>query len=567
MNLAGAMDTIRGRLWSGFGVLVALLIIAGVLAQRSMASLTEAMSSELKDVQQESRLASQLSASTAATLAAGTRYLQTRDTSALTTFREQGWYAHRLQRDMNNRPGQRAAEVATVAAMDAKLSAMEVRYALAHRLADLNRDAAARAEAAKAQVQVDSLLEYVERLGTLKSQKVAAVARRLETQSGRRVLFLLGLIALAVIVGIVVVARTIRSIGAPLDALVAHARRLSAGDLTVRTRSKLPGEFQILGSAMNQTGDSLSRVVSVAAKTAENVASSAHQLSSVSEQISLSASEMAEAMTEVSRGAEQQVQQLRTIESALQAIQRAAESVTGRSSEVRSLAGEIQATASEKRREIERALAILGEVKVSVERAAAEVIALNTTTADINRFVKTVGSIAEQTNLLALNAAIEAARAGESGKGFAVVADEVRKLAEQTQRAADDIVQMTSVVTSRVASSSRVMETGAARVVEIERVSREIEQALHVIAGAAERARSAADQVGTAAAANAAAVTSATTGLESIAKTAENHAAAAEEVNASTQEQSAACEEMTSASTLLLQGSTQLKELVGGLKT
>jgi methyl-accepting chemotaxis protein len=451
--------------------------------------------------------------------------------------------------------------------MDAKLSAMEVRYALAHRLADLNRDAAARAEAAKAQVQVDSLLEYVERLGTLKSQKVAAVARRLETQSARRVLFLLGLIALAVIVGIVVVARTIRSIGAPLDALVAHARRLSAGDLTVRTRSKLPGEFQILGSAMNQTGDSLSRVVSVAAKTAENVASSAHQLSSVSEQISLSASEMAEAMTEVSRGAEQQVQQLRSIENALQAIQRAAESVTGRSSEVRSLAGEIQGTASEKRREIERALAILGEVKISVERAAAEVIALNTTTADINRFVKTVGSIAEQTNLLALNAAIEAARAGESGKGFAVVADEVRKLAEQTQRAADDIVQMTSVVTSRVASSSRVMETGAARVVEIERVSREIEHALQVIAGAAERARSAADQVGTAAAANAAAVTSATIGLESIAKTAENHAAAAEEVNASTQEQSAACEEMTSASTLLLQGSTQLKELVGGLKT
>jgi methyl-accepting chemotaxis protein len=416
-------------------------------------------------------------------------------------------------------------------------------------------------------VQVDSLLEYVERLGTLKSQKVAAAARRLETQSERRVLILLGLIALAVVVGIVVVALTIRSIGAPLDALVAHARRLSEGDLTVRTHSKLPGEFQILGSAMNQTGDSLSKVVSVAAKTAENVASSAHQLSSVSEQISQSASEMADAMTEVSRGAEQQVQQLRSIEDALQAIQRAADSVTGRSSEVHSLAGEIQGTASDKRREIERALAILGEVKTSVERAAAEVIALNTTTADINRFVKTVGSIAEQTNLLALNAAIEAARAGESGKGFAVVADEVRKLAEQTQRAADDIVQMTSVVTSRVASSSRVMETGAARVVEIERVSREIDQALHVISKAAERARSAADQVTVAAAANAAAVTTATTGLESIARTAENHAAAAEEVSASTQEQSAACEEMTSASTLLLQGSTQLKELVGGLKT
>jgi len=37
-------------------------------------------------------------------------------------------------------------------------------------------------------------------------------------------------------------------------------------------------------------------------------------------------------------------------------------------------------------------------------------------------------------------------------------------------------------------------------------------------------------------------------------------------VNASTQEQSAACEEMTSASSILLEGSTQLKELVGGIR-
>jgi methyl-accepting chemotaxis protein len=55
--------------------------------------------------------------------------------------------------------------------------------------------------------------------------------------------------------------------------------------------------------------------------------------------------------------------------------------------------------------------------------------------------------------------------------------------------------------------------------------------------------------------------------LESIAKTAEGHAAAAQQVNASTQEQSAACEQMTSASNVLLAGSTQLRELVGTLKT
>ena len=86
---------------------------------------------------------------------------------------------------------------------------------------------------------------------------------------------------------------------------------------------KLPAEFQILATAMNQTGDSLSKVVSVAAQTSEDVASSAHELASVSEQISLSAGQMATAMTEVSVGAEQQVRQLQSVDEALQAIHQA----------------------------------------------------------------------------------------------------------------------------------------------------------------------------------------------------------------------------------------------------
>ena len=566
-TLLGVLGTIRGRLWLGFGALVVLLVVAGALAQRSISQLSHAMATELSDVQQESRLASQLSASAAATLAAGTRYLETRDTSALTVFREQGWNAHRLQSEMNNRPNQRAEELSAIAAVDAKLSSMEVYYALAHRLVDLDRGDSARAQAARAQVQVDSLLMHLEQLGAMKALKVSSASRRLQNESSRRTLILLGLIALAVASGIAVVLFTIRSIGAPLDALVEHARKLSQGDLTVRTRSGLPDEFQILGNAMNQTGDSLSRVVSVAAQTAENVASSAHQLSSVSEQISIAAGQMASAMTGVSTGAEEQVSQLRFIEDALGAIRNSADSVTGRSSEVRSLAGEIEGTAAEKRREVERALAILVDVKLSVERASAEVTALNTTAADINRFVQTVMQIAEQTNLLALNAAIVAARACDEGKGFAVVADEVRKLASQAQQAADDIVQMTAVVTRRVSSTSRVMEAGAARVVEIETVSHEIDDALRAISTAAGRARAAAEHAAGAAAANATAVTTASTGLQAIAKTAESHAASAQEVSASTQEQSKACEEMTTASNLLLMGSTQLRELVGGLKT
>jgi len=425
----------------------------------------------------------------------------------------------------------------------------------------------ARAAAADARSSIDHLLENIDRLGNLKADKVATARDALALETQRRSAWLITLIGLALLLGVIVVMYTVRRIGEPLDALVQHARRLSDGDLASRATGEMPGEFSILASAMNQTGESLSRVVTVAARTAEEVSSSAHDLASVSEQISLSAGQMANAMTEVSHGAEEQVQQLRSVDDTLQAIREAADGVKERSAEVTDLARSIEGTAHAKRMEVDRALGILVDVKHSVERAAGEISALNSTVSDINRFVASVGQIADQTNLLALNAAIEAARAGDAGRGFAVVADEVRKLAEQSQRAADDIVVMTASITSRVTTSARAMEASAGRVGEIERVSRDIDAALRTITDAAERTRIAAVGVTGAAEANAFAVNSAATSLESIAKTAEGHAAAAEQVNASTQEQSAACEQMSSASTQLLAGSTQLRELVGGLKT
>ena len=560
-------NTIRRRLWTGFMALMALVAGAGFVGWRSLRMMSSVTDATLSAVQEESRIAASLSNGISREIQEGVHYVESRDSAAQAEFRRLGWEAHRTQRLLNSRPGQSAHEVALVAKIDDKLSALEATYARAHRLADLGRGDASRAIAEAGRPMVDALLADIDSLGQVKARNVALASAKLRRETARQSVTLVVVIGGAFLLALAVVVTTVRSIYDPLRVLVAHARELSHGNLAVRTTAPMPGEFETLAAAMNQTGESLSKVVVVAASTADDVSGSAHDLASVAEQISRTASQMAASMTDVSEGAESQVRQLREVDARLQRIRRSAGGVLDGAGDVRTLAGTIEESARAKRVELGRALGILTDVRTTVQAASEEVVTLNRTAERINDFVGSVGRVAEQTNLLALNAAIEAARAGEAGRGFAVVAEEVRKLAEEARRAADDVVQLTAVVAQSVARTTKAMEAGVARVGEIERVSRDVDAALTTISAAAERTRDAASAVTGAAEENVQAVEGAAEGITSIARTAEGHAAAAQQVSAATQEQSAACEQMSAASTQLLEGSTELRGLVGGLKT
>lgn len=560
-------QTIRQVLTVGFTFLILLLISAGAVGWVSMSRMADEVSRTLSDAQQDARQASDFSNVVTQEIQAANTYLSDQDSRSDADFRRLGWEAHSLHRNFNSGSDAIAEQIARTVAIDTTLASVESAFALSHRLTDLGRLDEAHVEAQRARKMVPPLLEQLTGLEHARATQLASMSDNLRKQSVARSRLLVSVIVVATLIAIMIVMRTGRAVGRPLRLLVRHAVQLSHGDLQQRTDADMPGEFRTLADAMNHASIALSRIVSGAATTAEEVAQSASDLASASKQISASAGEVADAVEEVSHGAESQVAQLRQVNEALDGIRTRGDNLVGGAQEVHSLASSIEAEAHDKRLEIDRALKILFDVRTIVEQAAAQVRELNTTATDINKFVVSVSRIAEQTNLLSLNAAIEAARAGEAGRGFGVVASEVRKLADQTQAAADDVVKMTETVTTRVAATSKAMEQGVIQVGEIERVSRELDSALSTILSAAERTRTAASAVTTAATENARAVDSAAANLSLVARTAESHATSAMEVSASTEEQSAACEQMSLASTQLFHGSHVLRDLVGELKT
>ena len=190
-----ACNTIRGRLWVGFGVLVALLLVAGVVGGARSPGCRRRSRESLADVQAESRLRAQLSADVAKTIEAGSRYLDTRDSSAQSGVpRSSAGPRTRCSAQMNDRPNQSAAEVAIIATIDSKLSSMEVEYALAHRLADLGRvdDARGRRRSA-ARRSIDELLSDIDRLGAAEGAEGRAPRVHSRPRPQRRADWLLAL--------------------------------------------------------------------------------------------------------------------------------------------------------------------------------------------------------------------------------------------------------------------------------------------------------------------------------------------------------------------------------------
>ena len=147
-----------------------------------------------------------------------------------------------------------------------------------------------------------------------------------------------------------------------------------------------------------------------------------------SEQVAAAAGQVSSASQSLAEGATEQAAGLEETSSSLEEMSSMTKQNADNAQQANTLAAEARKAAHTGSESMTRMSKAIQEIQKSSD--------------ETSKIIKVIDEIAFQTNLLALNAAVEAARAGEAGKGFAVVAEEVRNLAMRSAEAAKNTANM-----------------------------------------------------------------------------------------------------------------------------
>jgi len=259
--------------------------------------------------------------------------------------------------------------------------------------------------------------------------------------------WLLGILALVVIMAVLFSIAVVRSITGPIAAAVASAKRAANGDLSVRNTVVGHNETAQLLAALNDMNDGLAKLVGDIRTGAYN--------------ISGAAGEIAMGNTDLSRRTEEQAASLEETAASMEELTVTVKENADKATQASGMAR----TGAQTARDGGAAVGVLKTAMKDITDSARQ----------IGEITSVIDTIAFQTNILALNAAVEAARAGEHGKGFAVVASEVRALAQRSATAAKEIKGLIDSSIERVqagdASADQAVATVASAVQAISNVT------------------------------------------------------------------------------------------------
>jgi len=277
-----------------------------------------------------------------------------------------------------------------------------------------------------------------------------------------------GLTLLATVLAAAIAYVTARSITTPIGEAVALASKVADGDLSSQVQVRSQDEVGRLLAALAHMQENLVRIVGSVQQGSEGVATASAQIAQGNNDLSARTEQQASALEQTAASMEQ-------------------------------LSSTVQQNADTARRANQLALNA-STVAVNGGEVVGEVVqtmkGINESSRRIADIISVIDGIAFQTNILALNAAVEAARAGDQGRGFAVVASEVRSLAGRSAEAAKEIKSLINASVERVEQGTSLVDKAGTTMTDLVESIRHVTDLMSEISAASNEQAAGVSQVG-----------------------------------------------------------------------
>lgn len=264
-------------------------------------------------------------------------------------------------------------------------------------------------------------------------------------------------ISIAVILSIIVG----KSISRPIYLVIEDLMLMETGNFTGSKHKKClanKDETGKLAKVLDTIQVSMREMVNIVNENSTLVDELVNQLGEIVQQLMVHAEEVSQVAEELSAGMEETLATAENLSTTSDHLNQYMDEMKKMNDEGASSIEKISNKAAEINAKFNNEAKLAEENSVSIVSELQHAIEDAKKVEQIQVLTESILAIADETNLLALNTSIEAARVGAQGKGFGVIAQEIFGLAEQSQKTAQHIQQITSEVIDAVQKLSHNSE-------------------------------------------------------------------------------------------------------------